>query len=134
MGRLAQLVERLAYTEDVGSSSLSSPTTRAFQNISSTLRHDARQCSAVPHGHAGLLNARLRERMDAPRGFEPRLTESESGVLPLDDGASADSRKERVGGAQLRLPVRAVKCFAMLAFAVHSPARPLRRGGASCQR
>ncbi len=26
VGRLAQLVERLAYTEDVGSSSLSSPT------------------------------------------------------------------------------------------------------------
>ena len=25
--------------------------------------------------------------MDAPRGFEPRLTESESVVLPLDDGA-----------------------------------------------
>ena len=27
IGRLAQLVERLVYTEDVGSSSLSSPTT-----------------------------------------------------------------------------------------------------------
>lgn len=27
--------------------------------------------------------------MDAPRGFEPRLTESESVVLPLDDGAGA---------------------------------------------
>ncbi len=26
--------------------------------------------------------------MDAPRGFEPRLTESESVVLPLDDGAT----------------------------------------------
>jgi hypothetical protein len=25
--------------------------------------------------------------VDAPRGFEPRLTESESVVLPLDDGA-----------------------------------------------
>jgi voltage-gated potassium channel len=28
------------------------------------------------------------ERLDAPRGFEPRLTESESVVLPLDDGAT----------------------------------------------
>ena len=27
--------------------------------------------------------------MDAPRGFEPRLTESESVVLPLDDRAIA---------------------------------------------
>ena len=26
--------------------------------------------------------------LDAPRGFEPRLTESESVVLPLDDGAT----------------------------------------------
>src|SRR6478609_10774825 len=26
--------------------------------------------------------------VDAPRGFEPRLTESESVVLPLDDGAA----------------------------------------------
>src|ERR1700750_3324355 len=26
--------------------------------------------------------------LDAPRGFEPRLTESESVVLPLDDGAA----------------------------------------------
>ena len=32
--------------------------------------------------------ARLRKRLDAPRGFEPRLTESESVVLPLDDGAA----------------------------------------------
>ena len=28
-----------------------------------------------------------RGKMDAPRGFEPRLTDSESAVLPLDDGA-----------------------------------------------
>ena len=26
--------------------------------------------------------------LDAPRGFEPRLTESEFVVLPLDDGAA----------------------------------------------
>ena len=30
----------------------------------------------------------LAKRLDAPRGFEPRLTESESVVLPLDDGAA----------------------------------------------
>ena len=29
-----------------------------------------------------------RQILDAPRGFEPRLTESESVVLPLDEGAS----------------------------------------------
>jgi glycerol kinase len=33
-------------------------------------------------GHQGLV--------DAPRGFEPRLTESESVVLPLDDGAACE--------------------------------------------
>ena len=32
--------------------------------------------------------AAMREGLDAPRGFEPRLTESESVVLPLDDGAT----------------------------------------------
>ena len=30
----------------------------------------------------------LSEWLDAPRGFEPRLTDSESVVLPLDDGAA----------------------------------------------
>ena len=29
--------------------------------------------------------------LDAPRGFEPRLADSESAVLPLDDGASGQS-------------------------------------------
>src|SRR3954466_9905951 len=33
-------------------------------------------------------------RVDAPRGFEPRLTESESVVLPLDDGAPARNRRQ----------------------------------------
>ena len=33
-----------------------------------------------------------RERLDARRGFEPRLTESESGVLPLDDRAARAAR------------------------------------------
>lgn len=32
--------------------------------------------------------------LDAPRGFEPRLTESESVVLPLDDGAMAGPRRD----------------------------------------
>ena len=35
-----------------------------------------------------LLTRLVSRRMDAPRGFEPRLTESESVVLPLDDGAA----------------------------------------------
>ncbi len=30
--------------------------------------------------------------MAAPHGFEPRLTESESAVLPLDDGAIGKNR------------------------------------------
>ena len=40
---------------------------------------------------APLMEGRVRptRSMDAPRGFEPRLTESESVVLPLDDGAIA---------------------------------------------
>ena len=37
-------------------------------------------------------------RMDAPRGFEPRLTESESVVLPLDDGAARGVPLGRAGG------------------------------------
>jgi predicted deacetylase len=32
--------------------------------------------------------SQLVDRLDAPRGFEPRLTDSESVVLPLDDGAA----------------------------------------------
>ncbi len=36
--------------------------------------------------------------MDAPRGFEPRLTESESVVLPLDDRAARGERLSRVQG------------------------------------
>ena len=33
------------------------------------------------------------KRLDAPRGFEPRLTESESVVLPLDDGAAWEAAR-----------------------------------------
>src|SRR3546814_17516090 len=36
------------------------------------------------------------DRLDAPRGFEPRLTESESVVLPLDDGAPAGRGDRKV--------------------------------------
>src|SRR5207248_4393679 len=39
---------------------------------------------------------RVRIDLDAPRGFEPRLTESESVVLPLDDGAAGCGEIERV--------------------------------------
>src|SRR5262245_49375989 len=46
--------------------------------------------------------------MDAPRGFEPRLTESESVVLPLDDGAMPVRRggeiESGVRPVNLRLP------------------------------
>jgi hypothetical protein len=40
---------------------------------------------------SGWLSRLLGRRMDAPRGFEPRLTDSESVVLPLDDGAAQRS-------------------------------------------
>ena len=40
-----------------------------------------------PRGQRSLTSLFAR-RVDAPRGFEPRLTESESVVLPLDDGAA----------------------------------------------
>lgn len=33
--------------------------------------------------------------MVAPRGFEPRYPESESGVLPLDDRAMIENAAER---------------------------------------
>ena len=37
--------------------------------------------------------------LDAPRGFEPRLTVSETGVLPLDDRASASEGRRVPAGA-----------------------------------
>ena len=53
--------------------------------------------------------------MDAPRGFEPRLTESESVVLPLDDGA--------IGGGPLGWLRRAVKGVkAVLSSGIHNRA------------
>ncbi len=50
-----------------------------------------RPAGAEPGGALADDNARL----DAPRGFEPRLTESESVVLPLDDGATLGSEAAR---------------------------------------
>lgn len=43
--------------------------------------------------------------VDAPRGFEPRLTESESVVLPLDDGAIGGRPKGRISAGQDPYPV-----------------------------
>ena len=43
--------------------------------------------------------------VDAPRGFEPRLTESESVVLPLDDGATPWMP---AGWGEIERPPRAV--------------------------
>ena len=39
-------------------------------------------------GDAHRVRQLIEQALDAPRGFEPRLTESESVVLPLDDGAA----------------------------------------------
>ena len=48
---------------------------------------------------SGCRRAGVREipgrELDAPRGFEPRLTESESVVLPLDDRASPEGGRDR---------------------------------------
>ena len=41
----------------------------------------------------GRLPRLLKRWLDAPRGFEPRLTESESVVLPLDDGAAWEAAR-----------------------------------------
>ena len=45
------------------------------------------------------------KRLDAPRGFEPRLTESESVVLPLDDGAMP------AGGRDRKRPSHCQRCL-----------------------
>ena len=46
-----------------------------------------------------MLQAKRRVKLDAPRGFEPRLTESESVVLPLDDGATLLERGGEIESA-----------------------------------
>ena len=45
-----------------------------------------------PGGGAGRCRASSRKLLDARRGFEPRLTDSESVVLPLDDRAAPGAR------------------------------------------
>src|SRR4029450_9879403 len=60
----------------------------------------------------------MSEEVDSPRGFEPRLTDSESVVLPLDDGAIRRARdRNRRRGCQRRSapfepdrPILARKC------------------------
>lgn len=47
---------------------------------------------AIAFGEAASAYRRRIPEMDAPRGFEPRLTESESVVLPLDDRAMSARR------------------------------------------
>ncbi len=88
-GRLAQLVERLVYTEDVGSSSLSSPTSlrplgygSAGPRFSSRLLQAQRAKAAAPqlHSNAGGLmqdvmqcvRATARRARDFPPGFRPK--------------------------------------------------------------
>ena len=44
-------------------------------------------------GMLGRLPRIAKRWVDAPRGFEPRLTESESVVLPLDDGAAWEAAR-----------------------------------------
>ena len=58
--------------------------------------HHLRPRHALAHRKADYLPVEQLDRrgkyalvLDAPRGFEPRLTESESVVLPLDDRAGA---------------------------------------------
>lgn len=46
-----------------------------------------------------LLFDALLGSLDAPRGFEPRLTVSETGVLPLDDRATASEGRRLPAGA-----------------------------------
>ena len=46
-----------------------------------------------PRKGAGRLSRIIKRWVDAPRGFEPRLTESESVVLPLDDGAAWEAAR-----------------------------------------
>src|SRR5690242_10991317 len=63
-----------------------------------------------------------RQAMDAPRGFEPRLAESKSAVLPLDDGAmqASPARQRRVrqfgGGKEGRIAMHVTNRRHMLSL------------------
>ncbi len=59
--------------------------TNCSASRSSLISTASRQTTKGAYVTNQIVNADL---MDAPRGFEPRLTESESVVLPLDDRAA----------------------------------------------
>src|SRR5690606_19021179 len=94
--------------------------------------HRTASRSAHHREHARTLRAPLAARqssrsreismlsVDAPRGFEPRLTESESVVLPLDDGAMRECGRE---GAHLVLRAAQVKPALACALAPACSAR-----------
>ena len=58
---------------------------RAAIGVGSSATGSSRADREDPDEHA--RSTLTSEQLDAPRGFEPRLTDSESVVLPLDDGA-----------------------------------------------
>ena len=75
----------------------------------------------MPHGQENCVDcfsAEEADGLDAPRGFEPRLTESESVVLPLDDGAP-------MGGREIESGLQTVNADGpfRLALALHSAIR-----------
>lgn len=72
------------------------------------------------NGHTEPSSSFCTRKVDAPRGFEPRLTESESVVLPLDDGATRESDRE---GAHLVLRGAQVKPALACALAPACSAR-----------
>ena len=68
-GRLAQLVERFVYTEDVGSSSLSSPTRSPTRP---ELRWTASSGASPSGSEQDLPDVRIRPNRDASRNIRPR--------------------------------------------------------------
>src|SRR5690348_18308090 len=50
---------------------------------------------------ANLYQQWLIKWMDAPRGFEQRLTKSESVVLPVDDGAAWEAARQSVSPSRV---------------------------------
>src|SRR3954454_7534238 len=63
------------------------PVNRGFADLRVEPLHHVAMCGS-PAGSDGMLAA--------PRGFEPRFTDSKSAVLPLDEGA-AGPRDEGIG-------------------------------------
>ena len=65
--------------------------------------------------------------LDAPRGFEPRLTDSESVVLPLDDGAArcvplGPSSREVKHPSRCRLPESSQRASLLARYPPHGRA------------